>query len=81
MSYIIVANSTSLDLVKTYTVVDMTQLLLDELEKEALNGSDECQRFTFSVVARLADVQDSDPISTVDTLPLCKCICGGGGGG
>ena len=81
VTYVVTANSSMLDMPLSY-MSEETELSLLDLENAVLNGSEICRIFTFSIVASVADVEDSDPALVVDTIPLCRlCVCGGGGGG
>ena len=75
MTYMVTANSSMLGISLTYMLEEITKLSLLDLEKTVLNGSEICQIFTFSIVARLEGVEDSDPALFTDTIPLCRLLC------
>ena len=72
INYTVTINSTSStsELDGVYTLVDMLWFSVEFLEDELLNT--ECQGFVFSVIASVVDADNSMPVFTMDTIPLCK---------
>ena len=74
VTYVVTANSSMLDMSSTY-MSEETEVSLIDLENVVLNGSETCRIFTFSIVATLEEVDNSDPALFTDTIPICRLLC------
>lgn len=79
VNYTVIINSTTSALSSDALLSDQLQFSIQELEMQLVN-SDDCEPFTFHVVASVPLTEDSMTAIIMDTIPLCKllvrvCVC------
>lgn len=78
VNYTITINSTSSDSEDGDVLSNQTQFSIQRLEME-FAAAEDCEPFSFHVVARVAFAEDSMTAVVMDTVPLCKwLICTSG---
>ena len=73
VNYMVVINSTTSELESGGLLSDEIQFSIQGLEMQLVNSED-CEPFTFHVVASVPLAEDSMPAIIVDTIPLCKLL-------
>ena len=71
VNYTVIAESSTTNIREVVILNDLTHASIERLEMELTDG-ETCHLFTFSVVAQVADANDSIPAVIMDTIPLCK---------